>query len=65
MPKRNMYGCLPCPKCGSVYRAGYEERPTKGKPRQIECDDCGFAEPWDEGLVRIMLGEDDDLEEQP
>jgi hypothetical protein len=22
---RNMYGCLPCPRCGSGYRASYED----------------------------------------
>ncbi len=37
--QRNMYGCLPCPKCGSVYRY-----PTIVPP-VIQCDDCGFQEP--------------------
>jgi len=40
----NMYGCLPCPKCGSEYRW-----PQKGGPNYAEvivCDDCGFEEPY-------------------
>lgn len=40
-PDRNMYGCAPCPKCASVYRAAYR-RPTG---LVIECDDCGHKEP--------------------
>lgn len=34
---RNMYGCLPCPKCKSVYRASY----GRAAGLTIECDDCG------------------------
>lgn len=34
----NMYGCLPCPQCGSVYRAAYK------KTGLVECDQCGFKE---------------------
>ena len=40
-PARNMYGCLPCPKCGSEYRAPF------GKPGaqiSVECDGCGHKE---------------------
>lgn len=40
-PQANMYGCLPCPKCGSEYRASYDNGPDAG---MICCDDCGFKE---------------------
>jgi predicted RNA-binding Zn-ribbon protein involved in translation (DUF1610 family) len=36
----NMYGCQPCPMCGSRYRASYIR---EGK-RRIECDDCGYKQ---------------------
>jgi ribosomal protein L37AE/L43A len=36
--KPNMFGCLPCPKCGSKFRW-----PTQSGV--IVCDDCGFTEP--------------------
>ncbi len=36
-PSANMYGCLPCPRCQSVYRVPY----VSG---WIHCDDCGFRE---------------------
>jgi len=39
--KRNMYGCAPCPNCGSVYRYG---RTVRGEHR-IDCDDCGYIAP--------------------
>ena len=40
----NMYGCLPCPSCHSVYRWPTQEmHPTD--PSTILCDDCGFKEP--------------------
>lgn len=35
----NMYGCEPCPKCGSKYRCVFNN-----KPDYIQCDDCGFQE---------------------
>lgn len=35
-PKANMYGCLPCPKCGSEFR-------TPQKSGWIKCDDCGYG----------------------
>lgn len=38
----NMYGCLPCPECGSRYRAPY-----KRQTYQIECGDCGYIEGYD------------------
>lgn len=38
-PQRNMYGCLPCPKCRSEYRAASKRTGT------VDCDDCGFKEP--------------------
>lgn len=42
--KANMYGCLPCPKCGSEYR--WAETPDKGptKKAKVMCE-CGFEEP--------------------
>ena len=36
-PNANMFGCVPCPKCHSIYRY----------PRSvgvIQCDDCGYIE---------------------
>jgi predicted RNA-binding Zn-ribbon protein involved in translation (DUF1610 family) len=44
---RNMYGCLPCPKCGSEFRAAYKSGRSAG---MVACDDCGFSEPatWPE-----------------
>lgn len=39
-PARNMYGCAPCPKCESVYRAPF----WVGTDAVIECDECGFKE---------------------
>ena len=51
----NMYGCEPCPKCGSVYRAPFMRHPetlvlANGNPAArmtIECDDCGYRQ-WAE-----------------
>jgi len=39
-PQANMYGCQPCPKCGSLYRASYK-RPDD---LWIECDECGYKQ---------------------
>lgn len=39
---RNMYGCLPCPSCGSEFRAAF------GRPWwdfRVECDECGLVQP--------------------
>ena len=41
----NMYGCEPCPKCGSKYRAPFKPDGVL----MIECDDCGFKEPGEIG----------------
>lgn len=38
-PTANMYGCQPCPQCGSVYRCV-----SNDKPDYIQCDDCGTEE---------------------
>lgn len=40
-----MYGCLPCPKCGSEYRwpRAKDSAPDAGL---ILCDECGFQEPY-------------------
>lgn len=46
MTDRNMYGCLPCPRCKSKYRVPYKSSPVAkllGCPL-IECDECGLAE---------------------
>lgn len=40
-PTANMYGCEPCPRCDSEYRATYR---TDGGRKVIVCDDCGFNE---------------------
>ncbi len=40
----NMYGCLPCPECGSLTRWPTQAvHPTH--PNMVLCDDCEFAEP--------------------
>jgi len=39
-PTANIYGCQPCPKCDSKYRASYRES------GMIECDDCGLKQPY-------------------
>jgi DNA-directed RNA polymerase subunit RPC12/RpoP len=38
-PTANMYGCEPCPKCGSKFRCVFVS-----KPDLIQCDDCGHHE---------------------
>lgn len=37
-PTANMYGCEPCPRCGSEYRCIFA-----ATRNQITCD-CGFVE---------------------
>lgn len=39
-PTANMYGCEPCPQCGSRYRCVFQATPDV-----INCDDCGYKEP--------------------
>lgn len=39
-PDENMYGFLPCPKCGSKYRCEFQ-----AKPGVAQCDDCGHHQP--------------------
>lgn len=48
-PANNMYGCPPCPQCGSAYRAPYGS--VTAKVLSVECDDCGYKEPgvYDDG----------------
>lgn len=43
----NMYGCEPCPKCGSKHRAAYtgSKAAKRWGRATIECDDCGHVEP--------------------
>lgn len=38
-PTANMYGCEPCPKCGSKYRCVFNNKPTT-----IVCDGCQYEE---------------------
>lgn len=40
-PQSNMYGCLPCPRCASKFRASFN-RPDG---LRVECGDCGYSEP--------------------
>jgi hypothetical protein len=47
----NMYGCLPCPRCGSVYRAPFRDRRWDKHSKLevpsgivISCGDCGHEE---------------------
>lgn len=57
MSGRNMYGCLPCPKCGSVYRF-----PTQDG--RIVCDECGRTR----NAIRTegeFLGDNDAFDEAP
>jgi len=37
-PTANMYGCQPCPHCGSVSR-------WPNQDNQVICDDCGLIQP--------------------
>ena len=42
-PGANMFGCAPCPKCGSEFRAPYrEDAPNVEDRGKIVCDDCGY-----------------------
>lgn len=43
-PAANMYGCVPCPKCGGGDR--YSIFDSQSKPI-VQCDACGFHEPTD------------------
>lgn len=40
-PRANMYGCVPCPKCGSKFRAPFGGQ--NKEPLRIKCDDCGYV----------------------
>jgi predicted RNA-binding Zn-ribbon protein involved in translation (DUF1610 family) len=44
-PNANMFGVVPCPKCGSAYRFPSQRDATQIPPHSIICDDCGFVEP--------------------
>jgi DNA-directed RNA polymerase subunit RPC12/RpoP len=49
--KLNMYGCTPCPRCGSEYRwPTRKDHPQT--PFAIVCDHCGHVEPRDLGKRR-------------
>ena len=45
MSERNMYGCLPCPTCGSIYRWP-TQKVHKEHPSSIVCDECGRIKPY-------------------
>ncbi len=48
----NMYGCTPCPRCDSRYRAPYMRDPktlrmangVPGAKMTVECDECGYKQ---------------------
>lgn len=41
-PGSNMFGFLPCPKCGGKYAAPFKNKETMVV--EACCDDCGYAE---------------------
>jgi transcription elongation factor Elf1 len=49
----NMYGCLPCPKCGSEYRYPMRED-AKEDAGMIRCSDCSFKEQWEIPGARLQ-----------
>lgn len=49
-PRANMFGVLPCPKCGNEFRFTVETGETN-EPVAIQCDDCGFSEPVTEWRI--------------
>ena len=53
--KRNMYGCLSCPKCGSAHRFVL----VSSDGSEMRCDDCEFGEPVDKEC-RKLTGLDGD-----
>ncbi len=42
-PAANMYGCLPCPKCGSRFRWPNHNETRTGL--NVVCDECGLVQP--------------------
>lgn len=47
-PKRNMFGLLPCPRCGDEHRWPTQSvHPTT--PNSIICDRCGYVELIEKG----------------
>lgn len=40
-PNNNLYGCAPCPKCGSRTRWP-TQKIHPNKPQTILCDSCGY-----------------------
>jgi predicted RNA-binding Zn-ribbon protein involved in translation (DUF1610 family) len=44
-PNANMYGCQPCPKCGSIYRIPTNPPKDAQHYGTINCEGCGFEEP--------------------
>jgi len=53
----NMYGCTPCPKCGSKYRAVFKKNRKRDEAPEdlgfISCDDCGYEELGRRGPERF------------
>jgi hypothetical protein len=40
----NMYGCLPCPRCGSRFR-------WPDQNHILQCDDCGYQTRWEHARI--------------
>ncbi len=55
---RNMYGCPPCPKCGSKYRFPGTVGEVQRGIKDMVCDDCGHREPWDAWLTELLESEE-------
>ncbi len=52
--ERNMFGCSPCPKCRSTFRAPYRMHKGTEAPDGmlfVVCDDCGFFQAVREALI--------------
>jgi predicted RNA-binding Zn-ribbon protein involved in translation (DUF1610 family) len=48
--ERNMFGLLPCPKCGDEFCWPTQAvHPTQ--PSQVVCDACGWSEPIRNGKL--------------
>jgi hypothetical protein len=43
-PHANTYGCMPCPRCNSIYRAAYPKSSNRPLGPTVECDRCGLIE---------------------
>jgi len=41
---RNMYGCLPCHRCGGGERMAYSHKLPTGRSNVIRCYECGHVQ---------------------